>query len=453
MPYVGSVNSKLPANFPPQLERSQELLARARKVIPGASQTMSKGPSQWAQGVAPAFVRRAAGCRVWDVDGNEYLDFPMALGPVILGHCHPAITAAITTQLKQGITFTLPHPLEIEVAERIVAAVPGVERVRFAKTGSDVTSAAVRLARALTGRERVIVAGYHGWHDWYIGSTSWPLGVPRSVVELVEAVPAGDLSALEAALQRHPDQVAGVIIEPAGAREPEEGELQALVDLAHAHGSLAIFDEIVTGLRLAPGGAQEHYGVRADLTCLGKALGNGMPISALAGPAQHMDALERIFFSGTHGGETLSLAAAAATLDVIMKEPVTEHLWRQGTALQQGIRTAVSRHGLEDWVSCGGPAPMTIVTVREPSPGGHLPAKTLLQQELLRRGVLYNGTHLISYAHADEDIARGVEAYDEALEILAAGLPDHLMDYLQAPPVAPVFRSHGSPARSSQRQF
>jgi glutamate-1-semialdehyde aminotransferase len=403
---------------------------------------MSKGPTQWAQGIAPTYVKRASGCRVWDVDGNEYLDFPMGLGPVILGHGHPAVNAAITAQLDEGITFTLPHPLEIEVAERIVASVPGVERVRFAKTGSDATSAAVRLARALTGRDRIIVAGYHGWHDWYIGSTSWPLGVPRSVVELVDAVPAGDLVALAATLERHHGEVAGVIIEPAGAREPGEGELQALIDLAHEHGALAIFDEIVTGLRLALGGAQEHYGVRADLTCLGKALGNGMPISALAGPAVHMDALERIFFSGTHGGETLSLAAAAATLDVFTNEPVTEHLWRQGAVLQRGTWEAIRRHGLEDWVSCSGPPPMTFVSVREPSPGGDLPAKTLLQQELLKRRVLYNGTHLISYAHGDDDIAQAIEAYDEALAILAAALPDGLSAYLQAPPVGPVFRSH-----------
>jgi glutamate-1-semialdehyde aminotransferase len=423
------------------LNRSRELLERARALIPGASQTMSKGPTQWAQGIAPTFLARGSGCRVWDVDGNEYLDFPMALGPMILGHGHPAVNAAITQQLEDGITFTLPHPLEIEVAERIVAMVPGVERVRFAKSGSDVTSAAVRLARALTGRERVIVAGYHGWHDWYIGSTSWRRGVPEHVVELVEAVPPGDLVGMADALERRSGEVAAVIIEPAGAREPAEGELQALIDLVHQHGALAIFDEIVTGIRLAPGGAQELYGVRADLTCLGKALGNGMPVSALAGPAQHMDALEHVFFSGTHGGETLSLAAAAATLDTITNEPVNKHLWRHGAALQEGIRAAIETQDLGDWVTCSGPAPITIVAVREPSPGGALPAKTILQQELLKRGVLYNGSHLLSYAHHAPDIEQAIEAYQGALAVLAAALPDRLEEYLEAEPLGPVFRS------------
>jgi glutamate-1-semialdehyde aminotransferase len=432
----------IPSTGKPCLENSEQLLARARQLIPGASQTMSKGPSQWAEGFAPRYVERALGCRVWDVDGNEYLDFPMGLGPMILGHGHPAIKAAIGAQLQQGITFTLPHRLELEVAERIAAAVPGVERVRFGKSGSDATSAAVRLARALTRRERVIAMGYHGWHDWYIGSTSWQAGVPGGVVELVDSVPGGDLVALEATFEDRRGEVAAIILEPAGAREPENGELQALIDLAHAHGALVIFDEVITGFRLALGGAQQHYGVQADLTCLGKALGNGMPISALAGPARHMDGLEEVFFSGTHGGETLSLAAAAATLDVISNEPVTETLWRHGAALARGVNDAIARHGLEDWVTCSGPSPMTFVRVREPSPGGDLPAKTLLQQELLRRGVLFNGTHLLSYAHREAEIACAVQAYDEALEVLARALPDRLEDYLETAPLGPVFRAH-----------
>src|SRR5258706_7503129 len=224
------------------LAKSQELLERARKVIPAASQTMSKSPSQWVQGVAPSFIARGLGGRVWDVDGNEYIDFPMALGPVMLGHAYPEVNEAIERQLRDGITFTLPHPLEVEVAERIAAVVPGADRVRFGKTGSDVTSAAVRLARAFTGRDRVVVAGYHGWHDWYIGSTSRRLGVPQAVTDMVEAVPFGDLDALRAALTRDADGVACVVIEPAGPREPGPGELQAIVDLTHEHGALAVFD-------------------------------------------------------------------------------------------------------------------------------------------------------------------------------------------------------------------
>jgi glutamate-1-semialdehyde aminotransferase len=424
------------------LRRSAELSSRAKELIPGASQTLSKGPTQWVQGVAPTYVERADGAYVWDVDGNRYLDFPMALGPVLLGHRHPAVERAIVEQLRSGITFSLPHPIEIEVAERIADLVPGAERVRFAKSGSDATSAAVRLARASTVRERVIVTGYHGWHDWYIGSTTHHLGVPEAVRSLVEPVAFGDLPALSAALERRPGQVACVVCEPVGALEPAPALLSEMIELAHHHGALVVFDEVISGFRLAPGGAQERFGVRADLVCFGKALGNGMPISALAGPAGTMDGLRRVFFSGTHGGETLSLAAARATLEVLAAEPVHEHLWRLGRRLQDGVSTAVEHQGLDEWVTCSGAAPWTIVSVREPDPGGiGLPAKSLVQQEMIKRGVLFNGSNFISYAHTDEDIDLAIDAYDASFEVLAGALPDKLEDYLEGPPLMPAFRT------------
>jgi glutamate-1-semialdehyde aminotransferase len=423
------------------LHASQAMLGRARELIPGASQTMSKGPTQWVQGVAPAFVSRGRGARVWDVDGNEYLDFPMALGPVLLGHAHPAVNDAIARQLADGLTFTLPHHLELDVAERIAAVVPGAERLRFGKTGSDATSAAVRIARAATGRDHVIVAGYHGWHDWYIGSTSRRLGVPAAVSALVHGAPAFDLDGLEAVLGAHAGDVACVVVEPAGAQEPPPAYLAGVVEAAHRHGALAVFDEIITGFRLAPGGAQERYGATADLACFGKALANGMPLSALTGRAEHMDLLQQVFFSGTHGGETLSLAAAAATLDVLAAEPVHAHLWRLGAQLQDGVRAAIEAHDLGDWVTCSGAAPRTLVGVREPQPGRDvLPAKTLLQQELLKRGVLYNGSHFISWSHTEDDIAEAVAAWGQALEVLAAALPDDVEARLEGPPVSQVFR-------------
>ncbi len=424
------------------LSQSAALLERAKKLIPGATQTLSKGPTQWLQGVAPAYLQRADGAHVWDVDGNRYLDFPMALGPILLGHRHPAVEQAIVEQLHDGITFSLPHPLEIEVAERIVSLVPHVERVRFAKSGSDATSAAVRLARATTERDRVIVTGYHGWHDWYIGSTTRHLGVPMAVRSLVESVAFGDPRALSAALERWPGQVACVVCEPVGALEPEPALLMEMIELVHDHGALVVFDEVISGFRLAPGGAQEHFGVQADLVCFGKALGNGMPISALAGPADTMDRLQDVFFSGTHGGETLSLAAARATLDVVAAEPLHERLWRLGRRLQDGVGAAIERHDLTDWVSCSGAAPWTIVGTQEPDPDGNrLEVKSLIQQEMMKRGVLFNGSNFICGAHTEADIDLAIEAYEASFEILSSALPDGIEGLLEGPPLTPAFRT------------
>jgi glutamate-1-semialdehyde aminotransferase len=422
------------------LGKSEELLERAARVIPGSTQTLSKGPSQWVQGVAPGYIERAEGAYLHDVDGNRYLDFPMALGPVILGYGHPAVTEAIERQLRDGIVFTLPHPLEVELAERVLELLPGAERVRFAKSGSDVNTAAVRVARAFTGRDRVLCCGYHGWHDWYIGSTSRSLGVPKAVQELVGGFAFNDLDSLDAALAAQPGEVAAVILEPAGASEPEPGFLEGVIERAHAAGALVIFDEIITGFRLAPGGAQERYGVRADLATYGKALGNGMPISVLAGRAEVMGVLDEVFFSGTHGGEALSMAAAAAVLDTL-DEAAYEQLFRGGERLRAGIEQAIADAGLEDWVTIGGAAPRTVVEVREPegdAPG--LLAKSVLQQELLRRGVLFNGSNFISLAHTDEDLDLAIEAYGAALGRLAEGLPDGLEAMLEGSPVQPAFR-------------
>jgi glutamate-1-semialdehyde aminotransferase len=422
------------------LAESARLLERARRVIPAFTQTLSKNPTQWTQGVAPAYIARASGAHVWDVDGNRYVDFPMALGPVILGHADPGVAEAVVRQLREGIIFTLPHPIEIEVAERVVELVPCADRVRFGKTGSDVTTAAVRLARACTGRDEILACGYHGWHDWYIGTTSRADGVPQAVAALTGTFGFNDLDSLDAALESRPGRVAAVILEPCASDEPAPGFLDGVVERAHAAGALVIFDEIITGFRLAPGGAQERYGVEPDLAAFGKALGNGMPISALVGRAELMDRLEEVFYSGTHGGETLSLAAANAVLDRL-DAAAYKALYAMGERLRDGVQHAIDEHGLADWVRISGAAPRTVVTIREPEGlGPGLPAKTLVQQELLKRGVLFNGSNFICLAHSDEDLEQAIDAYGEALARLAEGLSGNLLDLLEGKPVSPAFR-------------
>ncbi|MCB0964626.1 MAG: aminotransferase class III-fold pyridoxal phosphate-dependent enzyme, partial [Acidimicrobiales bacterium] len=317
-----------------RFDASEAWWARARRVIPLGTQTLSKHPSQWVRAVHPTHLVRGRGAHLWDVDGNEWIDEPMALGPILLGYAEPVVDDAIRAQLDDGITFTLMHPLEVEVAERIVAMCPGVERVRFAKSGSDATSAAIRAARAHTGRDRVISVGYHGWHDWYIGSTTRDKGVPAAVQELTSAIAYGDLDALADELAAHPGEVAAVVLEPSGATVPPPGYLQGLVDACREAGVVSVFDEVITGFRLAPGGARERYGVQPDLSCYGKALGNGMPVAAVGGSAELMAEFEEVFFSGTHGGEALSLAAARAVLDTVADGTVLAQIEARGRRFQ-----------------------------------------------------------------------------------------------------------------------
>ena len=419
-----------------RLDRSNEWWARAERVIPCGTQTLSKGPTQFVQGVSPIYLERGRGSHVWDVDGNEYVDFPMALGPVILGYAEPAVDEAIRRQLDDGITFTLMHPLEVDVAERIVALCPGVEAVRFGKSGSDALSAAVRAARAHTGRSQVLVAGYHGWHDWYVGSTTRNRGVPAEVAALTTTFAYNDLDSLAAALSAHRGSVAAVVLEPAGLDTPDDGYLQGVVDLARSAGAVSVFDEVITGFRFAPGGARQRYGVVPDLSCYGKALGNGMPISAVAGSWDVMAVFEDVFFSMTHGGETLSLAAAAAVLDTIADGSVLARVEELGTTMLTGLRELVVTHGLGDRVRIGGEAPRTVVAFAGPD---HLAVRSWVQQVLVEHGCLFNGSMFICARHTAEEVDMALAAFDEAFKALAEhGDVSHL---LRGPPVQAVFRA------------
>src|SRR3954471_9398347 len=252
----------------------------------------------------------------------------MAVGPLALGYADAAVDAAIRAQLRDGITFSLMHPLEVEVAELVRRLVPGADRVRFAKNGCDVTTAAVRLARAFTGRDKVLCCGYHGWHDWYSSVTDRHRGVPGDVAALTHTIAYNDLASVEAALD---DQTACVILEPVTFEAPRGNFLADLKWLCAARGALLVFDEMWTGFRLALGGAQERFGVEADLACFSKAIANGMPLAALTGRADVMQLLEReVFFFSTFGGEALSLAAAAATLQELERRDVPSQLERRG---------------------------------------------------------------------------------------------------------------------------
>ncbi len=426
----------------PRYQKSEAMLRRAETVIPLGSQTFSKSRTQYPHGVSPYFIARGKGSRVWDVDGNEYVDFVNGLASITLGHCDPDVTEAVRAQLEDGTIFSLPHPIEAAVAEKIVAMVPCAQMVRFAKNGSDATAGAIRLARAYTRRDRVTACGYHGWQDWYIGATSRHLGVPESVRRLTHTFPYNDLSALEATLQSHPNEFAAVILEPMNVAEPHRGFLEGVKALSSRHGAVLIFDETITGFRYANGGAQERFGVIPDLATFGKGIANGYPLSAVAGRGDIMRLMEEIFFSFTFGGETLSLAAAGATLDKLRSEPVTATLRQRGELLVTRLRGSIGRHDLRDVLSVGGDATWSFLLVADTPRYSQYELKTLLLQELFARGILMIGTHNLSYAISEDDIERLLAAYDDVFALLARVLTDNepLDRYLHCEPLMPLFK-------------
>lgn len=421
----------------PDISRSQELYARALGLIPNVTQTLAKGPTQNSRGVMPIYLERGHGSHVWDVDGNEYIDMTMGVGPLSLGYCHPVVDDAIRRQLESGITFSLMHPLEVDVAELAARMIPNAESVRYSKTGADVTSAAVRVARAFTGRDRVLCCGYHGWHDWYVSVTARNHGVPTGVQDLTNTFNYNDIESVAAAID---DDTACVILEPAVFEEPRDGFLEELRALCDRHGALLIFDEMWTGFRLAPGGAQQYFNVRADLATFSKAMANGMPISMLTGRRDVMQVLEdHVFFFTTFGGEALSLAAAKATMTLIAETDVTGHIARQGLRLRDGYNEIAEKLGV-DYSRCSGFAARSIVAF-DSSAGDPLEVKALMQQEMIRRGVLWGGFNNMSLAHSDQDVEHTLEAYGDALAAVDRAVRSgDVRSAMRGEPLEPVFR-------------
>lgn len=430
----------------PLITESDRLFARARGLIPSFTQTLAKGPTQYVQGVAPKYLASGKGCRVWDVDGNEFIDLTMAVGPLSLGYCNEAVDAAIRAQLERGITFSLMHPLEVEVAELVRDVVPGAESVRFSKTGADVTSAAVRLARAHTGRERVLCSGYHGWHDWHAGVLPRNGGVPEGVRALTRSFRHNDIDEFLSLID---GTVACVILEPVLFEEPRAGFLEEVRRVCTARGALLVFDEMWTGFRVALGGAQERYGVWADLACFSKAVANGMPLSVLTGRRdvlRHLD--EDVFFFTTFGGEALSLAAAKATIGELKERDVIAHMARQGRRLREGYNQ-IARELELGFTRAVGLDCRSMVVFDDPkdaqSDAGAVPdpllAKSLVQQELIRQGVLWSGFHNVSLAHGEEDVRSVLAAYGVALgELRDAVRANDVERRLRGEPVQPALR-------------
>lgn len=426
-------------------ERSQELLERARGVIPGGAQTNSKSPSQFVRGVSPTHAERAEGSHFWDIDGNEYIDYLMACGPAILGYSHPAVDDAVRDQLNHGSMFSLPHALQIEVAEAMVELVPCAEMVRFGKNGNDVTALATKLARAYTDRDVIATAGYHGWPDVFLSASDSARGIPAGVGEYTKRFGYNDIESVREIFAEHPENVAAIIATAASAETPEDGFLEDLRELADEHGALLIFDEVFTGFRFALGGAQELFGVTPDLACFAKAMANGYPISAIAGRRDVMQTLEEpgVTFSMTYAGEAASLAATKATLEHLRsnEDEVYGRIFTVGDAIREGFNDLAADHGIDHRTSAFGIAPRVVTRFTDAEGDHDTHAKSLFLQEAHKRGVFLSGSHIPSAAHTDEDIRHTLEVYDRVLKILAEAIEnDDIEERLEGKPVGTSIR-------------
>jgi glutamate-1-semialdehyde 2,1-aminomutase len=421
----------------PVITKSDEFYNRALGLIPSVTQTLAKGPGQWVKGVAPKYLIKGKGSHVWDVDGNEYIDYMMGVGPLSLGYAYPKVDEAIKKQLEGGITFSMMHPLEVEVAELIREIIPNAEAVRYSKTGADATSAAVRLARAYTNKNKILCCGYHGWHDWYIAVTARNHGIPEAVQAISYTFNYNDIDSVKNSLD---DDVAAIILEPVVFTEPKDNFLHKLAALCEEKNIVLIFDEMWTGFRMALGGAQEYFGITPDLATYSKAVANGMPISILTGKRKIMDlADEDIFFYTTFGGEALSLAAVKATVTELKEKNVPKYLNDQGAKLKDGYNTIAQKLGMS-YTSATGYNWRSMATF-DPKGGDPLIQKSLMQQEMIKRGVLWQGFHNMSYSHSDQDIEYTLQALEESLSILKTAVDkNELKSALRGEPVVPVFR-------------
>ncbi|MDD5305059.1 MAG: aminotransferase class III-fold pyridoxal phosphate-dependent enzyme [Elusimicrobia bacterium] len=396
----------------------------ASDLTPAGTQTYSKHPSRFPQG-CPDLAVSGDGCRIHGSDGRTYVDFVSALGAVILGYRDSDVDTAVIEQLRNGVSFSLPTHLEAQVAKQVCALVPGAEMVRFQKNGADACDTAVRLARAVTGRERIVNVGYHGKSDAFVADTN-PRGVPDSSRDLMTRVPYGDLAAIEAHLDRRlpGSRAACLIMEPVVATNPvlpPPGYLEGCRALCDQYGALLIFDEVVTGFRMALGGAQEAFGVRADLIAAGKAMANGFPLSIVCGPRKYMELLDgRVFCSTTFGGETISLAAASATLGKLADQEVPAALGKLGERIMGEYGLAVELAGLAPETRVIGYPQRPVIQWRREA------LRAAFGQAMLHAGYLFQGYMNLTWAHVNEPFLaeRLADAFGTALAAAAGVLAE-----------------------------
>jgi glutamate-1-semialdehyde 2,1-aminomutase len=437
---------------PRRLPLSEAANARLHTLIPGGAHTYAKGEDQYPEGLAPV-ISHGRGGHVWDLDGYEYIEYGAGMRSISLGHVHPKVVEAVCRQLQLGSNFVRPGVIELHAAERFLETVPTADMVKFAKSGSDVTTAAVKLARAVTGRPLVAICQdqpFFSTDDWFIATTTMSSGIPCGVADLTVRFPYGDLAATEVLLREHDGRISCLILEAATLNEPPDGYLAGLRDLAHQYGCLLIFDEMITGFRWSEAGAQGVYGVTPDLSTFGKALGNGFAVSALAGRRELMergglhDARERVFLlSTTHGAETHSLAAAIAVMDVYEREGIATRLHQLGDRLASGVRQVTAAAGVDQHVVLRGRSSNLVFATLDGDLQPSQEYRTLFLRELILGGVL-GPSFVVSAALTEEDVNRTLDAVEWACAVYRKALDvGDPKGWMGGRPVKPVFRRFG----------
>jgi len=402
-----------------QFVESERLFQEAVELIPGGV-TSARHPSKFVRGHYPIFMDRGKRCHVWDVDGNEYIDWILSFGPIILGHHHERVDAAVMENLKGGFCFTMVHPVQNELAKRLIDIVPCAEMVKFVTGGSDATTAAVRIARVYTGRDKVIRWGYHGWHDWCYGGAGTDresFGVPDGVKRDILTFIYNDLDSLKDQFDRNPGEIACVIMQPfeASMELPKKGFLEGVRSISHKNGAVLIFDEIRTGFRVAMGGAQEYFNVIPDLAAISKAIANGYPISAIVGKREIMEAAKKTRISATFLVNSFPMIAALVTLEELEKKRGIEYMWKLGSRLMSGLRKIIEEENVDAEVI--GLPPLPMIRFRGLDANGNSVLKSAFYTETTKRGVLFHPNHcwFLSLGHTDEDVERTLEVSRESL--------------------------------------
>ena len=422
-------------------DKSEKQLIRAEKTIPLGSQTFSKSRTQYPVGISPLYISKAKGAHVWDLDGNKYIDLVNSLASVSLGYGDRDVSRAVRKQLKKGVSFSLPGVLESEVAELLVDLIPSAEMVRFGKNGSDATSAAIRLARAYTGRDHIVVCGYHGWQDWYIGSTTRNKGVPNQVSDLTHKFIFNDIESLKDLISDYHGKIAAVILEPMNSVWPEKGFLESVKKLTSDEGALLIFDETITGFRFSRGGAQELFGVIPDLSTFGKGMANGFPLSAVVGRRDVMMEMEEIFFSGTFGGELLSLAASKVVLEKHQNQDLCADLRKLGDLLATQLELLIDDLNLSSVLKLSGHPTWKFLNWSPTDDFDVAQIRTYFQQEMYKLGVLIIATHNISLAMDERIVSKVLKSYELVLNQIKNAIEvGDLESRLLVAPLQPLFK-------------